>query len=208
MEFLNFKSDNTEAGVWPDAATFPLDVVLPRQTHTCRVGIIETPEDARQEFADTDALISFCRRLRIGVRTADCVPVLLHAPDIGAVAAVHAGWKGSLGGILTNALDILCERGADMRLLKAGFGPSVCGSCYEVSRELANLFADSGFSDCITGERNLDLEAVNTQRLLAAGVLRSNISPSVACTMQTPSLPSWRRDAGTQVRLLTYIMLL
>lgn len=206
MEFLEFKAEGIEAGVWPEVSAFPLPVLIPCQTHTCNVGIVRRESDIGV-FPDTDALVSFCPGLRIGVRTADCVPVLLYAPDIKAVAAVHAGWKGSFGGILSDTLDILCAGGADPERMLAAFGPSICGECYEVSPELAGRFRDAGFGPCISDERNIDLQEVNVTRLLRAGVPEGNISRSRFCTFSTPGLPSWRRDNGTAARLLTFIRL-
>lgn len=206
MAYLDFRCIGIEAGVWPDADTLPFPVVIPCQTHSCRVCIVgdSIPSGG---YPDIDALVTFRRDAAVGVRTADCVPLLLYAPDIGAVAAVHAGWKGTLGGIVTNVLALLADRGADMSRIQAAFGPSVCGACYEVSREMTGRFADAGFADCVIGERNLDLEAVNRRRLMAAGVPEANIRASVACTKETSRLPSWRRSHGTPARLVTWIRL-
>lgn len=207
MTYIDFRYEGIEAGVRADVSGLPFPVLMPGQTHSCRVGVIRTAEDAGA-FPDTDALVSFLPGVRIGVRTADCVPLLLYAPDIRAVSAIHAGWKGSLGGIVTATVNVLKSYGASPGLIQAAFGPSVCGRCYEVSAEMVSDFRQAGFADCIIGERNLDLESVNRRRLVMCGVGPANIRHSLACTRQTPSLPSWRRDPGTPVRLLTYIRLL
>lgn len=190
------------AGVCPDVDSFGSEVILPVQTHSCRVAVVDAP----CELPDTDAIITRTPGLTIGVRTADCVPLLLYAPDIRAVAAIHAGWKGTLGGIVSNAVERLTEMGADPALMQAAFGPSICGGCYEVSPELAEDFRRAGYADCILGRRNVDLEAVNTRRLLALGLLLQNIRPKSCCTLETPAFPSWRRTA-TDKRLLTWIQL-
>ena len=70
----------------------PCNIVLPKQTHSLNVAIVS---DGNEILEDTDAIITETPGLPIGVRTADCVPVILYAEDIKAVAAVHAGWKGS-----------------------------------------------------------------------------------------------------------------
>lgn len=114
--------------------------------------------------------------MAIGVKTADCVPVLVFAPDIRAVAAIHAGWKGSLGGIVSRTMEMLADAGADMELIKAAMGPCISGRNYEVSQELAETFATAGFSDCILGGNHLDLPAVNRKRLLSAACAKA-ISP-------------------------------
>lgn len=206
MTYIDFAIEGIEAGVWPDRETFPLPVLTPCQTHTCNVEEAFS-DSVSKDFPETDALFTFEPGLRIGVRTADCVPVLLYAPDVRGVAAVHAGWKGSLGGIVSNAVNALVGRGADPERMLASFGPSICGRCYEVSAELVLLFSEAGFSDSIPLERHVDLESVNRRRMLDAGLLPEHIFGSGVCTKTTPGLPSWRRTNGTDKRLLTYISL-
>lgn len=199
---LSIDMAGVSAGICYDVDSFGLAVLLPVQTHSCNVAEVDSP----RPLPDTDAIITRTPGLRIGVRTADCVPLLLHAPDIRAVAAIHAGWKGTLGDIAGNAVRCLIEAGASPLLMQAAFGPSICGACYEVSAELADDFRRAGFSDCISGSRHVDLEAVNRSRLLALGLKAENIRPKPMCTFETAVLPSWRRCA-TDRRLLTWIML-
>lgn len=190
-------------GVEPDADSLRQTIVIPHQTHSCNVGIIGM-EGKIPDLEDTDALICFRKNVRIGVRTADCVPILLSAPDIEAVAAVHAGWKGSLRGILDNVIGKLSESGADPSIMRAAFGPSICGKCYEVSEELADSFKDNGFEDAISSHRHISLEKVNAIRLLKAGLRLENIFSGRCCTKETSWLPLWRRKPTAQ-RLVTWI---
>lgn len=203
---IDFRHDGIYAGV-AAGENPPQGIVLPVQTHTSNVGVIEQGDGAIPPFRETDALVSFRENLAIGVRTADCVPIVLYAPDIRAVAAVHAGWKGSLAGIVDNVADILASRGADLALTHAAMGPCICGGCYEVSLELAARFADAGFAGCISHGRYLDLPAVNRSRLTAMGVPPENIAMPLACTRTDSRLPSWRRCPGTAERLVTWICL-
>ena len=205
------------------ANTLPVSVITPSQTHSINVRVA-TP--GLWEYPDTDALISLDTSLLIGVRTADCVPIVLHAPDIGAVAAIHAGWRGSLYGIVDRTIEQLCVRGADTTHITAVFGPSICWRCYEVSLELAAEFDRIGFAHCLHPAPptdplthrapdptwpHLDLEAVNRTRLLSLGLLPGNIIASNLCTRHTitdggMTMPSYRRDA-TEQRLVTCVAL-
>ena len=205
------------------ADTLPVSVITPSQTHSINVRVA-TP--GLWEYPDTDALISLDTSLLIGVRTADCVPIVLHAPDIGAVAAIHAGWRGSLYGIVDRTIEQLCVRGADTTHITAVFGPSICWRCYEVSLELAAEFDRIGFAHCLhpapptdqlthrapdPTRPHLDLEAVNRTRLLSLGLLPGNIIASNLCTRHTitdggMTMPSYRRDA-TEQRLVTCVAL-
>ncbi|MCM1319551.1 MAG: polyphenol oxidase family protein [Muribaculaceae bacterium] len=219
LERIEFRNKGVEVGVAGDDRALP-EVVRPVQTHSCNVAVIDF-DGHMPDMQKTDAIICRCPGMSIGVRTADCVPLVIYAPDIQAVAAIHAGWRGSLGGIVTYTLERLKQMGADLTKAEAAFGPSICGKCYEVSDELANDFINAdfhpdtsacggdgpkGFGDCLVSARHIDLEAVNTKRLISAGLLPENIRHKSCCTLQTPSLPSWRREP-TEARLLTWIRL-
>lgn len=199
---LDLGTGDVKAGVISDVEAAGFPVVLPVQTHSCNVAVIED-SNAIPTLDDTDAVICLRRGMAIGVRTADCVPVVMHAPDISATAAAHAGWKGSLGGVVTATAERLARLGADLSLLKVAFGPSICGRCYEVSVELAMRFSEAGFGEAVSG-RYVDLQKVNLTRLIRSGVKAENITLSDVCTYETATLPSWRRD-GTSRRLLTWI---
>ncbi len=188
-----------------------------RQVHSCDV--VEVTEDF-QGHPEGDALVTFLPDVTIGVVTADCVPILLYAPDVKGVAAVHAGWKGTFGGVLEKTLDLLVKRGADVKQLKAAFGPSISKENYEVSPELAERFAQVGFADFISypggpGSRpHLDLQGINVRRLRQHGVLLENIKESKLCSYGAKTLdgkrallPSYRRTGGLPTRMLTCIRL-
>lgn len=189
----------------------------PFQTHSINVKVVDSEDDFN--IGDTDALVTFRENVTIGVRTADCVPILLYAEDVRGVGAVHAGWKGTLGGILEKTLDIFEDRGADMSKLKVAFGPSISSKYYEVSKELAERFIEAGFDESVSwpegagGKPHIDLQGVNIERLKHRGVLESNIEPSVFCTYESKNdngeyiFPSYRRDAATPERLLTCVMM-
>lgn len=191
--------------------------VIPEQTHSLNVGVIEKDDDWKSMvFPATDALVSFNPEVAVGVLTADCVPILLHAPDIRAVAAIHAGWKGTLGGILDHTVALLCERGADPKNMTAIFGPSISAPVYEVSPDMAEEFAGAGFADCVSypggaGSRpHLDLQGANALRLVRLGLDEGRIVRSNFCTFSSttpggaPLFPSYRRDK-TPLRLLSMI---
>lgn len=204
-----------------DRNTLPsyLELIIPTQTHSLNVGIVDS---AHRIFPDTDALISDTSEVAIGIRTADCVPVLLNAPDIKKIAAVHAGWKGTLGGILTKTIKLLVQLGADPGQMYASFGPSICGKCYEVDESLAQTFLNAGLEDGVRKEIVinstafegcaprffLDLEKINFLYLKEAGLLAQNISGSQICTLHSSCpgyWPSWRKEKGTRERLISVI---
>lgn len=185
-----------------------VSLVLPQQTHTAHVDICTSPG---QTFADTDALITRDPTIAVGVRTADCQPILLYSPDIRAVAAVHAGWRGTFGRIGSNTVQRLCALGADPARMKALLGPSICPECYEVSAELVKQFRDARFR-YLPSPDHLDLARLNAEDLADAGIPLSNITFTHQCTRHATDssahlYPSWRREPGTTTRLISAIRL-
>ena len=201
---LEFEEEGVEGGVAADDRLMP-EVLRPVQTHSCNVAVIGE-DGIVPNLDDTDALICMAKDIKIGVRTADCVPVVVYAPDIQAVAAIHAGWRGSIGGIVGKTMARLKELGADLSKAEAAFGPGICGDCYEVSVDLAERFKDEGYADCMVADRHIDLQAVNTKQLLSAGIPQDKIHPAQFCTCETAWLPSWRRNP-TDRRLLTWVII-
>lgn len=192
-------------------------VIIPDQTHSLNVGIID---GHTKYYPDTDALISFRSGVAIGVRTADCVPILLYFTSPAGVAAIHAGWRGTLGGIVGRVMDILEEHGVSPEKVRAIFGPSISGRKYEVDEELAGRFIEAGFPARVTrpddpgGKPHLDLQGINADRLLSRGVLPDNIRLNPDCTYSAltpvgaPKYHSHRRSGGDPARNFTVISLL
>jgi YfiH family protein len=172
-----------------------------RQIHSARV--LEV--GAAGLAGDGDALVTRAPGLALRVVTADCVPILLAAPD--AIAAVHAGWRGLAEGVLSEAVRAL---GRVERPLRAIIGPAIGGCCYEVGREVAEPVARRAGSDKVIRERahglrpHLDLALAARLELAAAGVEEIAIVP--ACTRcAAERLWSYRRDgkrAGRNVALI------
>lgn len=191
--------------------------IIPEQTHSCNVAITD---GLCNYYPDIDALITFDRDVPIGVKTADCVPIIVYAPDKHGIAAIHAGWKGTLGGIVDNVIDLFEREGVDIERLKVTFGPSVSKEVYEVSHELAETFINAGFNDYIsypTGANekpHIDLQGVNMERFLKRGVNPENIRLHSGCTYSsgmpdgTPRYASHRRSGGAKARILTCVTLL
>jgi YfiH family protein len=126
------------------------------------------------------------------VVTADCLPVALAAP--GAVAMVHAGWRGLAAGVLDEGVAALRDLGAD-GAVTAAIGPGAGGCCYEVGDEVREAFAD--VPEARDG-RTIDLKVVASARLRAAGV--AEIHDARLCTMCDARFFSHRRDRGTTGR--------
>jgi len=139
------------------------------------------------------------------VRTADCIPLLLAAEDGSAVVAVHAGWRGTAGGIVTRALALLRERDVLSSRLVAAVGPAIGGCCYEVGDEVAEAVAQAAGADVARltrrhgGRLRLDLGLAVRLQLSRAGLRDRAIHVAPWCTACSNGLFfSYRREgAGT-----------
>ena len=194
------------------AALSPRRWALVSQVHGTAVVRAGTGRDAchhRSGCSAADALVTSSREVTLGILTADCLAVILAAPDGGAVAAVHAGWKGTLAGIAPRALRSLA--GGDGTGVKAGLGPCIGRCCYEVGDEVHERFREKWGKEYVgkvfrrrRGWR-LDLQKANLLQLLEAGVKEKDIAAVPLCTSCRRDLFfSHRRDGERTGRMLAF----
>jgi YfiH family protein len=194
-----------EAG-WPPGHR----LVSMQQEHGRRVvPVCSTAEDV----GAADAMVTAQAGLVLGILTADCVPILLVAPEQYAVAAVHAGWRGTLAGIVIEAIDALRERyGAPPSGIQAALGPAIGGCCYEVEREIGAEYVArwGGLPDAVwraDGPKGLlDLRGANVQQLRRAGVPDSGLYRMGPCTLcGSEDYFSHRGSGGRTGRQLSFV---
>ena len=167
------------------------------------------PTGARGETEYCDALITDAPRVLIGVKTADCVPILLGDARTLAVAAIHAGWRGTLALIVAKTIERMREQyGTRAVDIRAAIGPAARGCCYEVGAEVIEAFTKSfpGGDELLTetraGHALIDLQRANRQQLIAAGVSQERIHVAPLCTMcRTDLFFSYRREKSQQGRV-------
>lgn len=142
---------------------------------------------------EADGLITSASGTALIIRVADCVPILLFDPTSQTVGLIHAGWRGTLGGIATNAVEAMLGHGAGpLKELQAIIGPSAGPCCYEVGANLRKLFRQKDLS--VSGEC-VDLWESNVRQLKRAGIPLNNIVVSNICTLCTSQFHSFRRDS-------------
>ena len=175
-------------------------LILPHQTHSTCVHVIDeaflslSPVERQTMLEGVDGLITALPGVCVGVSTADCVPVLLADAANGVIAAVHAGWRGTLGGIAGVAVHTLCQKfGLKPAHLKAVIGPSISLPAFEVGHEVYDAFeATDRFPMSQIARRypargggekwHIDLWAANFITLEQCGVLMENIQVAGVCT--------------------------
>lgn len=136
------------------------------------------------------------------IKTADCMSVILIDPAFPMVSIVHAGWRGTLQRITTDAVTAMSERGAAPSRIIALLGPSIRGCCYTVGAEVKDAFLGEGFPENIFHDKDgaiyLDLKDANTWLLEGAGV--QTILDTGMCTFcsEDPVFASYRRGARNE----------
>ncbi len=161
-------------------------IYMPVQKHTDRVKLLLSLDDLKTS-AVADAVVTNLPGVLIGIKTADCVPILLSTTMGSPVAAVHAGWRGTAMGILKKTIATMINRfsvSADDILI--AIGPSIRACCYEVGQEVAekiSLVAESGEYIIKTKDKLfVDLARANIAQALLMGVPEKNIWDSGECT--------------------------
>jgi YfiH family protein len=163
-----------------------------------------------------DIILTDDPTLAVAVQVADCVPVLIADPRTGAVAAVHAGWRGTAARVVQVAVRALGEafhsRPAD---LVAALGPGIGPCCYEVGSELLDVFAaarhppadrNRWFVWSADGKVRLDVPLANRDQLVAEGLAPDAIHVAGLCTASHPELfYSYRREGQGTGRIVGVI---
>lgn len=201
MKLLPFShfGPSVEAGVLQvekdvlDELPFPVQWL--NQVHGTRIVEI-TSMGAPQE---ADAMVSRTPGVRLLIKTADCIPVVLADEEAGLVAAVHAGWRGLTADIVPLTIARLVAMGASVARLKVGVGPSLGVECAEFSDPLVEIPAQYHWAvhEKKLSERTarvVDLWAILEQQLADAGVASDRVEWMRVCTCCSPEWFSWRRD--------------
>jgi YfiH family protein len=182
-----------------------------RQIHSDHVFRVNGFTDRQCEG---DALITDQIGQRVGVRTADCVPLLIADPANHAVAAIHAGWRGTVALIASKAVGRMVEEfGSRPENLHVAIGPAIRVCCYEVGPEvvfaMAPLFPEWSADPVALGavHRKVDLVEANRRALAESGVPLNHIYDGGFCTMCRADLfHSYRHDPKDPGRMVSSIV--
>ena len=147
-----------------------------------------------------DALLEDAPGAVVAVKTADCIPILLVDARHRAVAAVHAGWRGTVARIAQRAVASMAEHfGTEPSDLATAIGPGIGRCCYEVGPEVAQHFGEPG-------RAHIDLVDANRKQLIGAGLAPARIYTADLCTMCSPDeFHSYRRDREQAGRMYSFV---
>lgn len=155
--------------------------------------IIAVVDGISSHEANADGLVTAEPGIALGVLVADCIPLLLWSGQI--VAAVHVGRRGLLNGVAMNAIKVMNSMGAEE--IQAILGPSICGRCYEVGKDVyEEVCAIHPAAETLTskGTLGLDLPVALSHELSKHGV---KVARSSVCTVENSNFFSYRRDGTT-----------
>ncbi len=183
------------------------------QVHGSHVEVVE-PSEPTPSFRERegDVLIGRQEGVAIAVRTADCMPMLLAHPKTGAVAAVHAGWRGiSLGVARSSVLTLTRSVGAEPADLLVAIGPHIRQCCFEVGEDVRGILAAcSDRPDVVTTHTTkprISLVRIMMSQLLTLGVSPKHVDDVGGCThCEVTRFFSYRRDGATSGRHLAVIV--
>lgn len=198
-DFLDWPSDDVICERF-DAVS--CGTAMLKQVHSGRCVRADQPWGGARPEAD--AACTNRPRVLVGVRTADCLPVLLVDPRVRAVAAVHAGWRGVVAGALTNALrTMVSEYGCEAMDIEAAIGPGIGACCFEVGEEVAVKFS-ANFVDRNGAKPHVDLASALRAQLRQAGVHRVDVAGQcTSCDLRRYF--SHRAEQGDTGRMLALI---
>lgn len=189
-------------------SVLPYSVIQGHQIHGTEVAIIERPDMTREDLEGYDAFITSLPGVSIGVRTADCVPILLSDPVNRVIAAIHSGWKGTVQKIAMKTIGIMETRFKTRpEDIVAVIGPSIGLASFQVGEEVAIKFKEADFpmdsiwsfqglgnGSPMSGGHHIDLWEANKWILLESGVKEENIWISGIDTFLSPDFFSARRE--------------
>lgn len=196
----------------------PDRLIIPRQTHGTRIvtideQFVQSPIQERTGILEgCDALITHLPHCCLCISTADCVPIVLYDSSHNAIAAIHAGWRGTVAGITSKTIQAMSQQfgscGCD---IQAAIGPSISLSAFEVGDEVHEAFLQAGFDMTRIAKKekkwHIDLWEANYIQLTEQGIRPANIQVVGICTYQHhETFFSARKNGVLSGRMLTGIM--
>jgi len=192
------------------AASLPCTPHRAMQVHGTNVLACQGQGSMHQDRAD---ILIGIDGAAVAVRVADCVPVLLADPEAKVIAAIHAGWRGTIAQAVIHAVTAMQHHGSKAERMFASIGPCIGPCCFEIDATTANDLSqccnDAHRFIHYTGNKaHADLAGINAQQLRCAGLPQTHIEQVSACTCcDAQRFYSWRRDGEQAGRHLAVVAL-
>ena len=183
---------------------FPSEMLaVPEQIHSADITYIDTPG----EYIGTDGLITDNPEIILTLKVADCVPIYIYESSLHIIGLVHSGWRGTVGGIVSNAIRKMLEMGANGKEISIYLGPAIGFCCYEVDGEVADNFNNNAKRQMENGKWKVGLREHICIQLTDIGIPSTNLIASDICTFESPDYHSFRRDGEESGHMYAFMAL-
>lgn len=180
----------------------PENYVLASQVHGNEALYVSEPAYIR---SGCDALVTDVPGLLLGIRVADCAGLIIFDSENRILAAVHAGWRGAVSGVLQNTLALMVRKGADRAHLRVFMSPCISARAFEVGEEVAEQFPEEFIHRSFGPKPHIDLKGFLKKVMMDEGVREKNISVDERCTvLNNEELFSYRKEGEQSGRLLVF----
>lgn len=180
-----------------------------KQIHSDKIVVLEN-ENMIKNLYEGDSIITKLKNVAIGIKTADCLPILAYDSKNKIIAAIHSGWRGTVNRIIEKTINFLVNNYAtDKENLVVFLGPSICKKCYSVKEDVFSVFKME-FKNMNYEKRDdcyhIDLKKINLEILINCGVNEKNIYVINDCTScKNNEYQSYRINKNTKNFQINYI---
>ena len=179
------------------------DLAIPEQVHSTVVEFARFPG----MYPAADGLVTTNSNILLMLKVADCVPVYLYEPRKNMIGLVHSGWRGTVGKIVPNAIQLMQKNGAETGEIRCFLGPAIGICCYEVGVEVAHKFDDEAKMKLEDRKWKVGLHDQISLQLASSGIPEENIQTSDMCTYESRDCHSYRRDGDNVGRMFAFMEL-
>ena len=179
------------------------DLAIPEQVHSTVVEFARFPG----MHPAADGLVTTNSNILLTLKVADCVPVYLYESRKNMIGLVHSGWRGTVGKIVPNAIQLMQKNGAETGEIRCFLGPAIGICCYEVGVEVAHKFDDEAKMKLEDRKWKVGLHDQISLQLASSGILEENIQTSDMCTYESRDCHSYRRDGDNVGRMFAFMEL-
>ena len=179
------------------------DLAIPEQVHSTVVEFARFPG----MHPAADGLVTTNSNILLTLKVADCVPVYLYEPRKNMIGLVHSGWRGTVGKIVPNSIQLMQKNGAETGEIRCFLGPAIGICCYEVGVEVAHKFDDEAKMKLEDRKWKVGLHDQISLQLASSGILEENIQTSDMCTYESRDCHSYRRDGDNVGRMFAFMEL-
>ena len=178
-------------------------LAIPKQVHSSKITYIDKPGN----YPDTDGLITNASKIFLTLNVADCVPVYISDFNSSIIGLIHSGWRGTIGGIVINAIKKMLEMGANKNDVMVFLGPAIGFCCYEVDGEVADNFNNEAKTKMANGKWKVGLHEQIYLQLIQLEIPSTNINRSDVCTFESHICHSYRQNGPRAGRMIAFMRL-